>query len=127
MRSLKPNMRNYLNFNYLLLILYMKHKLIICISALCLGLAGNVQAQNKKMYRNGWIDFNKNGVKDIYEDPSQPVEKRVADLLSQMSVEEKTCQLATLYGYGRVLKDSCPLPVGKTKYGKTALPISMRC
>lgn len=52
----------------------MKHKLIICISALCLGLAGNVQAQNKKMYRNGWIDFNKNGVKDIYEDPSQPVE-----------------------------------------------------
>ncbi|MDC7133074.1 hypothetical protein PQG91_08370 [Bacteroides stercoris] len=44
----------------------MKHKLIICISALCLGLAGNVQAQNKKMYRNGWIDFNKNGVKDIY-------------------------------------------------------------
>lgn len=74
MRSLKPNMRNYLNFNYLLLILYMKHKLIICISALCLGLAGNVQAQNKKMYRNGWIDFNKNGVKDIYEDPSQPVE-----------------------------------------------------
>ena len=82
----------------------MKHKLIICISALCLGLAGNVQAQNKKMYRNGWIDFNKNGVKDIYEDPSQPVEKRVADLLSQMSVEEKTCQLATLYGYGRVLK-----------------------
>lgn len=46
----------------------MKHKLIICISALCLGLAGNVQAQNKKMYRNGWIDFNKNGVKDIYED-----------------------------------------------------------
>lgn len=66
----------------------MKHKLIICISALCLGLAGNVQAQNKKMYRNGWIDFNKNGVKDIYEDPSQPVEKRVADLLSQMSVEE---------------------------------------
>ena len=64
----------------------MKHKLIICISALCLGLAGNVQAQNKKMYRNGWIDFNKNGVKDIYEDPSQPVEKRVADLLSQMSV-----------------------------------------
>lgn len=80
MRSLKPNMRNYLNFNYLLLILYMKHKLIICISALCLGLAGNVQAQNKKMYRNGWIDFNKNGVKDIYEDPSQPVEKRVADL-----------------------------------------------
>ena len=41
----------------------MKHKLIIGISVLCLGLVGNVQAQNKKMYRKGWIDFNKNGVK----------------------------------------------------------------
>ena len=121
MRSLKPNMRNCLNFNYLLLILYMKHKLIICISALCLGLAGNVQAQNKKMYRNGWIDFNKNGVKDIYEDPSQPVEKRVADLLSQMSVEEKTCQLATLYGYGRVLKDSLPVAGWKNEIWKDGI------
>lgn len=99
----------------------MKHKLIICISALCLGLAGNVQAQNKKMYRNGWIDFNKNGVKDIYEDPSQPVEKRVADLLSQMSVEEKTCQLATLYGYGRVLKDSLPVAGWKNEIWKDGI------
>ena len=23
-----------------------------------------------EMYRKGWIDFNKNGVKDVYEDPS---------------------------------------------------------
>ena len=103
----------------------MKHKLIICISALCLGLVGNVQAQNKKMYRNGWIDFNKNGEMDIFENPKQPIEKRVQDLLSQMNLDEKTCQLATLYGYKRVMSDS--LPVGKTKYGKTALPISMRC
>jgi len=25
------------------------------------------------MYHEGWIDFNKNGVKDIFEDPTQPV------------------------------------------------------
>ena len=56
----------------------------------------------------GWIDFNKNGVKDVYEDPAQSVERRVSDLLSQMTVEEKTCQLATLYGSGRVLKDVAP-------------------
>ena len=99
----------------------MKHKLIIGISVLCLGLVGNVQAQNKKMYRKGWIDFNKNGVKDIYEDPSQPVEKRVADLLSQMSVEEKTCQLATLYGYGRVLKDSLPVAGWKNEIWKDGI------
>ena len=35
------------------------------------------------IYRKGWIDFNKNGVKDVYEDPSAEIEKRVADLLGQ--------------------------------------------
>ena len=34
-------------------------------------------------------DLNKNGVLDIYEDPRQPVEARVEDLLSQMMLEEK--------------------------------------
>ena len=29
-----------------------------------------------EMYRKGWIDFNKNGVKDVYEDPSAPLEAR---------------------------------------------------
>ncbi|MDR2697465.1 MAG: glycoside hydrolase family 3 C-terminal domain-containing protein [Holophagales bacterium] len=81
------------------------------------GLLANPQANPKKapnsIYKNGWIDFNKNGVKDVFEDPAQPIEKRIADLLSQMSIEEKTCQLATLYGYGRVLKD--PLPTSDWK------------
>lgn len=57
-----------------------------------------------------WIDFNKNGKKDVYEDPAQPVDARVNDLLSRMTVEEKTCQLATLYGYGAVLQDRLPQP-----------------
>jgi beta-glucosidase len=60
------------------------------------------------IYKKGWIDFNKNRVKDLYEDPSAPLERRVADLLARMTVEEKTCQLATLYGSGRVLKDAGP-------------------
>lgn len=34
-------------------------------------------------------DLNHNGKLDIYEDPRQPVEARVADLLSQMTLEEK--------------------------------------
>lgn len=62
----------------------------------------------KEMYKKNWIDFNKNGVKDVYEDPTAPIEARVADLLSQMTLEEKTCQMATLYGSGRVLKDASP-------------------
>jgi len=62
------------------------------------------------IYQQGWIDFNKNGKKDIYEDTSKPISARVNDLLRQMTVEEKTCQLATLYGYGAVLKDRLPTP-----------------
>lgn len=60
------------------------------------------------IYKKGWIDFNKNGKKDIYEDPNQDVEKRLDDLLSQMNIEEKANQLATYYGYKVVLEDSLP-------------------
>ena len=72
----------------------MKRRIALCIAvSLCAGVyAGN----NPGIYKKGWIDFNKNGVKDIYEDPSAPIEARVQDLLSQMTVEEKTCQMATL-------------------------------
>ncbi|MFA8449663.1 MAG: glycoside hydrolase family 3 N-terminal domain-containing protein [Bacteroidales bacterium] len=64
--------------------------------------------KRKNIYFEDYIDLNKNGKKDFYEDPEIDVEVRIADLLKQMTLEEKTCQLATLYGYGRVLKD--PLP-----------------
>lgn len=52
-----------------------------------------------KIYRKGWIDHNKNGVKDIYEDPSQPVSKRIADLLSRMTPEEKAGQICCPLGW----------------------------
>lgn len=98
------------------------HKLISGVFFLSLTLAtGETYAQHKEMYHKGWIDFNKNGKKDIYEDPTQSVDKRVADLLSQMNVEEKTCQLATLYGYGRVLKDSLPTAGWKNEIWKDGI------
>jgi beta-glucosidase len=50
-------------------------------------------ADSSSIYHDGWIDLNKNGKKDIYEDSSQPVEKRVADLLNQMTLAEKIGQL----------------------------------
>lgn len=78
-------------------------------------------AQQKNIYNKGWIDFNKNGKKDIYEDPSQPIEKRINDLVAQMNVEEKTCQMTTLYGYGRVLKDEMPTPAWKTSIWKDGI------
>src|SRR6267154_4661185 len=40
----------------------------------------------KDIYHDGWIDLNKNGKQDIYEDQAQPMDKRVEDLLSQMTL-----------------------------------------
>jgi beta-glucosidase len=54
-------------------------------------------ASPPNLYPTGWIDFNKNGKKDVYEDPSQPPEKRVADLLKKMTLEEKIGQLFQAY------------------------------
>src|SRR5579859_4839430 len=78
-------------------------------------------AQEKNIYHKGWIDFNKNGKMDVFEDPSQPIEKRIADLLDQMTVEEKTCQLATLYGYKRVLKEEMPAESWKHEIWKDGI------
>ena len=61
---------------------------------------------NSPIYKKGWIDFNKNGVMDIYENPEANIDERIEDLLAQMNLEEKTCQMVTLYGYGRVLQPS---------------------
>jgi beta-glucosidase len=84
-------------------------------------LSNSLSAQQKSIYHKGWIDFNKNGKMDIFEDPSQTVEARITDLLSQMTVDEKTCQTATLYGYGRVLKNEMPTPEWKTEIWKDGI------
>ncbi|MGN6401441.1 MAG: glycoside hydrolase family 3 N-terminal domain-containing protein, partial [Flavisolibacter sp.] len=80
-----------------------------------------VCSAQKTIYHNGWIDFNKNGTKDIFEDPRQPIDKRVDDLLSQMTLEEKSCQMATLYGYARVLKDEMPTANWKNEIWKDGI------
>jgi beta-glucosidase len=38
---------------------------------------------------NSFRDLNKNGRMDVYEDPTQPIEARINDLLKQMTLEEK--------------------------------------
>lgn len=54
---------------------------------------------NAKVYKKGWIDFNKNQVKDIYEDPAAPLEERLDNLLGQMTIEEKAGQLLAAFGW----------------------------
>jgi beta-glucosidase len=50
-------------------------------------------ADTNSIYHGGWIDLDKNGTKDVYEDPSQPVAKRVDNLLKRMTLDEKIGQL----------------------------------
>lgn len=78
-------------------------------------------AKDTGIYKKGWIDFNKNGKMDPYENPAAPIDERVSDLLQQMTLEEKTCQLATLYGSGRVLKDSLPTAEWKNEIWKDGI------
>lgn len=87
-------------------------------SLISLMLVGLLQAPGAGIYHSGWIDFNKNGRKDVYEDPSVPVDRRIDNLLSQMTLEEKTCQMVTLYGYRRVLQDQLPTPEWKERIWK---------
>ena len=58
---------------------------LMLIATLLLGCQSNTEKTQESTFR----DLNKNGKKDIYEDPSQPIDKRIDDLLSQMTVEEK--------------------------------------
>jgi beta-glucosidase len=48
---------------------------------------------NEKYSAGAYRDLNKNGQLDVYEDKSQPTEKRIDDILKQMTVEEKAGML----------------------------------
>ena len=83
--------------------------------------SGRPVITRKDIYKDGWMDLNKNGTKDPYEDPARPVDQRVEDLLAQMTVEEKTAQMATLYGYKRVVPDYLPTHAWKTALWKDGI------
>lgn len=96
-----------------------KHTLSVAITFLfCTPISGGIP---DGIYHKGWIDFNKNGKMDLYENPKAPLEDRVQNLLSQMTLEEKTCQMATLHGSGRVLKDALPQNNWKTEVWKDGI------
>ena len=101
----------------------------ILLLAVLIGSSFSLPAHGgKEIYHNGWIDLNKNGRMDIYENPKAPIERRIDDLISQMSLEEKTCQTATLYGVGRgrtglepPLKDELPTLEWKNQIWKDGI------
>ena len=113
----------------------MKKQLFYCLlscTSLCsitghaLEVSKTYVPKKKSMYHKEWIDFNKNGRKDIYEDPKAPLNERIEDLLSQMTVEEKDLPdghaLWVSKSFKRFIAYS---PIGKTSYGKTVSELSM--
>jgi beta-glucosidase len=56
---------------------------------------------------SGCISEKEVGLKP-YQNPNLPIDQRIDDLLGRMTLEEKTCQMATLYGLGRALTDELP-------------------
>ena len=99
----------------------LKKCMLIAGSVFLAGQMAFAKGNKGSIYHDGSIDFNKNGKMDVFENPKQPIEKRVQDLLSQMNLDEKTCQLATLYGYKRVMSDSLPTPEWKNKIWKDGI------
>src|SRR5215813_11082356 len=86
-----------------------------------IAVSGQAGQRRSEIYHKGWIDLNKNGQMDVYENSRAPINARVEDLLRQMNLDEKTCQTATLYGVGRgrsgqpaPLEDELPTPEWKT-------------
>jgi beta-glucosidase len=77
--------------------------------------------QPARIYHDKWIDLNKSGAKDPYEDPAVPVDKRIDDLIARMTVAEKTAQMVTLYGFPRVLKDELPTDKWSTSFWKDGI------
>ncbi len=84
----------------------------LCLSPLLLAAQTSFPSQKlykplNEIYHKGWIDINKNGVKDIYEDPSQTIEHRVADL----HVAPREMHSLHLYPYRKIVRESSPLGV----------------
>ena len=86
----------------------MKKSIILLV--LCFVYAFQSYSQEKK-----WIDFNRNGEMDLYENPDATVDNRVNDLLSRMTVDEKILLL-------REVSPAIPrLGIAKYDHGNEAL------
>ena len=92
---------------------YLVHVQVVCCMCVQAAFAQQVPQQGNEIR-----DLNHNGQVDVYEDPSQPVEDRVEDLLEQMTLQEKAGQMfnaisrggreETLIGDSRIHNMSLP-------------------
>ena len=103
-------------------------KLLSFVALICLvtipsldSLWAQEKLEKSEIYHDSWIDRNKNGQQDPYENPELSVEERITDLLERMTLDEKTAQMGTIYGFKRVLKDPRPTEEWKTRVWKDGI------
>jgi beta-glucosidase len=79
--------------------------------------SGLIRTENGFSFR----DLNKNGILDVYEDPRQPVEARVEDLLGRMTLEEKA---GLLFINGTLVNEDSSIDEksGAPGFGRQAAP-----
>ena len=73
--------------------------LFLFVTQATLGLATPRNSTKKDIYHGAWIDLNRNGRVDVYEDQQAPIDRRVEDLLSQMTLEEKIDLIGGVDGF----------------------------
>jgi beta-glucosidase len=95
-------------------------RLLAFMGLLAVSFAVHAQ-RSAPIYHKGWIDLNKSGSKDPYEDPAIAPDQRIEDLLARMTVAEKTAQMVTLYGFPRVLQDQLPTEAWATSFWKDGI------
>ena len=67
-------------------------KKLVCGLTLCLSVGNIFAGSTKDIYKKNWIDFNKNGVKDVYEDPAADtlrIAKGITDRIETCSCSEQ--------------------------------------
>ena len=77
---------------------FLSTSLLILLVSITMG-SSRIEVSKHPIDQDGWIDFNKNGKQDIYENPKLGTDERIRDLMSQMTWEEKVGQLLTPYGW----------------------------
>ena len=88
-------------------------KFAVFIAGLSLSLAANAEPV---IVHAAGSDLNKNGKLEVYKDPAQPVPRRVADLLGQMTLEEKIGQL----WQGHMTADAVQMFAGRLRRGEVS-------
>ena len=71
--------------------------ILVLVSWIIMSFSWQYDKRNQLTKQDHFIDLNKNGIKDIYEDSEQTVQARVENLMELMTLEEKVAQTECIW------------------------------